>query len=551
MKVVIVGGVAGGASAAARLRRLNEDAQIIMFERGEYISFANCGLPYYVSGVIAKRNSLLVQTPKAMKSRFNIDVRTMSEVVAINPAKKEVEVKNLGTGETYQETYDYLVLAPGASPIVPNIPGVNLGNIFTLRNVPDSDMVKGFIDAEEPAVAAVIGAGFIGLEMAEVLQERGVEVHVVEAADQVMGFLDRDMAAIVHEYMRKEGIILHLGSQAAGFEGSDKVESVRLADGSSIPAQMVILGIGVRPEAKLAREAGLSLGSTGGILVNEYLQTSDPFIYAAGDAIQVRDFVTGRDALVPMASPANRQGRTVADNICGRNIKYNGAQGTGIVKIMDLVVGVTGANSKVLKQQNINFKSCLIHPFPHATYYPGGTQMTLKMLFDPQSGKVLGGQIVGQEGVDKRTDVLATAIRAGLTVFDLQELELAYAPPFSSAKDPVNMAAYAAGNLINGDVDSVDWVQVPEMVKNGAFLLDVRTEREVEKGTIEGATNIPLDDLRSRLNEIPTDRPIVASCQVGLRSYIANRILRQHGFDVKNIAGGYKLYETLKADHLI
>ncbi len=551
MKVVIVGGVAGGASAAARLRRLNEDAQIVMFERGEYISFANCGLPYYVSGVISKRNSLLVQTPKAMKSRFNIDVRTLSEVVAVKPASKEVEIKNLSTGETYLESYDYLVLSPGASPIVPNIPGVNLGNIFTIRNVPDSDMVKGYIDAEQPASAAVIGAGFIGLEMAEVLSARGVEVHVVEAADQVMGFVDRDMAAIVHQYMKKKGIKLHLNSQASGFEGTDKVEAVRLADGSSIPVQMVILGIGVKPETKLAREAGLSLGSTGGILVNEYLQTSDPFIYAAGDAIQVHDIVTGRDALVPMASPANRQGRTVADNISGRKIKYNGTQGTGIVKIIDLVVGVTGANSKVLKQQNIDFKTCLIHPFPHATYYPGGTQMTLKILFDPQSGKVLGGQIVGQEGVDKRIDVLATAIRAGLTVFDLQELELAYAPPFSSAKDPVNMAAYAAGNIIRGDVESVDWVQVPEMVKNGAFLLDVRTEREVETGSIDGAANIPLDDLRSRLNEVPTDRPVVVSCQVGLRSYIANRILRQHGFDVRNIAGGYKLYQILKADRLI
>ncbi|MEQ8200579.1 MAG: FAD-dependent oxidoreductase [Syntrophomonadaceae bacterium] len=551
MKVVIVGGVAGGASAAARLRRLDEEAQIVMLERGEYISFANCGLPYYVSGVIPKRSSLLVQTPKAMKRRFNIDVRTMSEVVGIFPAAKEVEVKNLTSGETYRESYDYLVLSPGASPIIPDIPGVKLPNVFTVRNVPDSDMVKGYIDARQPASAVVVGAGFIGLEMAEVLHARGVEVHILEAADQVMGPVDREMAAIVHQYLIKQGIKLHLNSQATAIEGADQAEAVRLADGSTIPTQMVVLGIGVRPETGLARQAGLALGSTGGIQVDEYLRTSDPFIYAAGDAIQVRDFVTGRDALVPMASPANRQGRMVADNICGRAIKYNGAQGTGIVKIIDLVCAVTGANAKVLKRQNIDFKSCIIHPFPHATYYPGGTQMTLKLLFTPDTGKVLGAQIVGYEGVDKRIDVVATAIRAGMTVFDLQELELAYAPPFSSAKDPVNMAAYTAGNIINGDVEAVDWLDVPELKEKGVFLLDVRTESEVERGPIEGAINIPLDELRSRLDEIPQDTVVAASCHVGLRSYIATRLLRQHGKNVKNISGGYKLYQTLKADKLL
>ena len=551
MKVVIIGGVAGGASAAARLRRLDEEAQIVMFERGEYISFANCGLPYYVSGVIPKRSSLLVQTPKAMKSRFNIDVRTMSEVVGIFPEAKQVEVKNLTSGETYREGYDYVVLSPGAAPIIPNIPGVKLPNVFTIRNVPDSDLVKGYVDVQQPAQAVVVGAGFIGLEMAEGLHERGVEVHVVEAADQVMGPLDREMAAIVHQYMRKQGIKLHLNSQAVAIEGTDQAEGVRLADGTLIPAQMVVLGIGVKPETSLARQAGLALGSTGGILVDEYLRTSDPFIYAAGDAIQVRDFVTGRDALVPMASPANRQGRMIADNICGRAIKYNGAQGTGIVKIIGMVCAVTGANAKILKKMNIDFKSCIIHPFPHATYYPGGTQMTLKLLFTPDTGKVLGAQIVGYEGVDKRIDVVATAIRAGMTVFDLQELELAYAPPFSSAKDPVNMAAYAAGNIINGDVDAVDWLDIPELKQKGVLLLDVRTPSEVEKGPIEGAVNIPVDELRSRLDEIPPDTVVAASCQVGIRSYIATRILRQHGKNVRNISGGYKLYQILKADKLI
>ncbi|MCX5779554.1 MAG: FAD-dependent oxidoreductase [Firmicutes bacterium] len=551
MKVVIVGGVAGGASAAARLRRLHEGAQIVMFERGEYISFANCGLPYYVGGIIPKRSSLLVQTPKAMHSRFNIDVRTLSEVVGVFPTTKEVEVKNLRSGETYRENYDYLVLAPGAAPFIPPIPGIDLANVFTIRNVPDSDMIKQYIEAEQPASAVVIGAGFIGIEMTEVLANEGVAVHLVEAGPQVMGGLDRDMAAIVHQYIRKKGIQLHLNSQAVAIEGPEKVAAVRLADGSSIEAQMVILGIGVRPETALAKGAGLALGSTGGILVDEYLRTSDAHIYAAGDAIQVKDFVTGRDTLVPMASPANRQGRTVADNISGRSIKYKGAQGTGIVRIMDLVIAVTGANARVLKGQNIDFQSCLIHPFPHATYYPGGTQMTLKILFAPLSGKVLGAQIVGYEGVDKRMDVLATAIRAGMTVFDLQELELAYAPPFSSAKDPVNMAAYAAGNIINGDVDGIEWGQVPELLAGGAFLLDVRTEREVESGNIQGAANIPLDELRERLAEVPRDKQILVSCQVGLRSYIAARILLQHGFTVKNIAGGFKTYQILRSDHLL
>jgi len=551
MKVLIIGGVAGGASAAARLRRLDEKAQIVMFERGEYISFANCGLPYYVGGTIKKRSALLVQTPKAMHKRFNIDVRIHSEVVGIYPPSKEVEVKDLQSGTTYRESYDYLVLAPGAAPFVPPIPGIDLDHVFTVRNVPDSDMIKQYIEAQQPATAVVVGAGFIGLEMAEVLAEMGIGVHVVEASPQVMGALDREMAAVVHQYIRKKGIQLHLNSQATSIEGAGRVSLVRLADGSTIEAQMVVLGIGVRPETGLAKQAGLALGTTGGILVDEYLRTSDPYIYAAGDAIQVKDIVTGRDALVPMASPANRQGRTVADNICGRAIKYEGAQGTGICRIIDLAIATTGANSRILQSRNIPFQTCLIHPFPHATYYPGAVQMTMKILFAAESGKLLGAQIVGYEGVDKRIDVLATAIRFGLTVFDLQELELAYAPPFSSAKDPVNMVGYAAGNIINGDVDKVDWLEVPALVQAGAFLLDVRTETEVETGAIEGAINIPLDDLRQRLNELPQDRDILVSCQVGLRSYVGTRILRQNGFKVKNIAGGYKLYQILKADHLI
>ncbi|NLU49869.1 MAG: FAD-dependent oxidoreductase [Syntrophomonadaceae bacterium] len=545
-KVVIVGGVAGGASAAARMRRLDEKAEIVMFERGEYISFANCGLPYYVGGIIPKRKSLLVQTPESLFRRFNIDVRTRSEVRRILRAEKQVEVMDLRKGEMYRESYDFLVLSPGATPIVPDIPGIDLPNVFSVRNVPDSDLVKRYIEEEKPDTAVVIGGGYVGLEMADVLYQSGVEVSVVEGAPQVMGALDPEMAAIVHHYLRRQGIGLYLGERAAALEGSYRVEKVVLESGRVVPADMVVLATGVKPEVWLAEEAGLALGSTGGILVDEYLRTSDPFIYAVGDAIQVKDFVTGRDVLVPLAGPANRQGRLAADNIAGRNVRYKGAQGTAIVKVIDLVVAVTGNNEKNLRKLGWDYLVCHTHPAPHATYYPGGTQMTAKLLFTPEEGKVLGAQIVGYEGVDKRIDVLATAIRAGMTVFDLQDLELAYAPPFSSAKDPVNMLGYTAANIIQKDVEVVYWDEVPRMVADGAFLLDVRTPREVETGAVENAYNIPVDDIRDRLEEIPRDREVLAYCQVGIRSYIANRILRQQGFRVKNISGGYKSYQGFK-----
>ncbi|MEQ8175299.1 MAG: FAD-dependent oxidoreductase [Syntrophomonadaceae bacterium] len=547
MKVVIVGGVAGGASAAARLRRLDEAAEIIMLERGEYISFANCGLPYYVGGTIKKRASLLVQTPKAMHRRFNIEVRTLSEVVRIIPESKEVEIQNHQTGEVYRENYDNLVLSPGAAPVIPPIPGVDLTGVFTIRNVPDSDAVKAYIENTQPQSAAVVGAGYIGLEMVEVLLQQNVKVHLIEAGTQVMGTLDADMASIVQQYLKKQGVNLYLNSLAEALEGEDQVQAVRLAGGEKIDANVVILGAGVRPEVKLAKEAGLAIGSTGGIQVDEFLKTSDPFIYAVGDAIQVKHYVTGQDVLIPLASPANRQGRIVADNIAGRPIPYKGAQGTGIVRVMDLVIGVTGANEKTLKSRGIEYLSCHTHPFPHATYYPGGRQMAAKLLFAPVTGKVLGAQIVGSEGVDKRIDVLATAIRAGMTVFDLQELELAYAPPFSSAKDPVNMLGYTAGNIINGDVESVAWEQVPDLVDKGGFLIDVRTPREIEAGGVDGAVNIPVDDIRDRINEIPKDRPVLVTCQVGIRAYVANRILRQKGYKVYNVSGGYMSYKAFKA----
>lgn len=546
LKVVIVGGVAAGASTAARLRRLDEGAQIIMFERGEDISFANCGLPYYIGGVIEKRKRLLVQTPKAMRDRFNIDVRTMSEVQKIMPEEKEVEVKNLLTGEIYRESYDYLVLCPGAGPIMPDIKGVDLPNVFTVRNIPDSDIIKQYVEEKKPAKAVVVGGGFIGLEMAEMLHGLGIEAAIVEAAPQVMGALDPEMAAIVHRYLRRQGVKLCLSSKLVGMEGSSQVERVILENGETLDTDIVIMGIGVRPEVWLAKEAGLAVGSTGGILVDDCMRTSDPFIYAAGDAVEVKDFVTGEKTLVPLAGPANRQGWVVANNIASRDVKYNGVQGTAIVKIMDMVVAVTGKNEKSLSKLGRDYLTCHIHPNSHATYYPGSTQMTLKLLFSPGEGQILGAQIVGYDGVDKRIDVLATAVRAKMTVYDLQELELAYAPPFSSAKDPVNMAGYVAANILQKAVQVVPWEEVPERVAGGAFLIDVRAPKEVEKGGVEGACNISVDELRARMDEIPKDKEILVFCQVGLRAYIAARILAQNGYDVKNIDGGYKLYRELR-----
>jgi len=545
-KVVVVGGVAAGATTVARLRRLDETAEIIMIERGEDISFANCGLPYYVGDVIKQRDRLLVQTPRSMSQRFNLDIRTLNEVQRIDPDQKEIEVRNLIDDTLYQENYDYLVLCPGAKPIVPDFPGVDKANVFTVRNIPDSDTIRHYIELTGVRSAVVVGGGFIGLEMAEMLHERGIKVSTVEAGPQVMNALDPEMAAIVHGYMKDKGIDLILNDRPVSLDGGTKVDQVSLASGRKIPTDMVILGIGVRPETWLAEQAGLAIGSTGGILVDEHMKTSDPNIYAAGDAVQIKDFQSGLDALVPLAGPANRQGWIIANNIAGRDLKYTGSQGTGIVKMMDMTIAMTGKNEKKLQQMGWDYLTCHIHPNSHATYYPGATQMTLKLLFSPGEGKVLGAQIVGFDGVDKRIDVLATAIRAGMTVFDLQELELAYAPPFSSAKDPVNMAAYVAGNMVLDDVKVVHWSQVEEMVKQGAYLLDVRTPGEVKLGAVPGAHNIPVDELRDNLDKIPKDKEIIAYCQVSLRSYIASRILRQNGFNVKNISGGYRLYSAIQ-----
>ncbi|HHY47046.1 MAG TPA: FAD-dependent oxidoreductase, partial [Firmicutes bacterium] len=560
-KVLIVGGVAGGASAAARLRRLDEEAEIVVFERGDYISYANCGLPYYIGGVIRERKKLLVQTPETMKARFNIDIRTQNEVTKIDRAHKRVHVKDLRTGKEYTETYDKLILSPGARPVKPGFPGIDLPSIFTLRDIPDTDRIKEFIEARKPHTAVVVGGGFIGLEMAENLHERGVKVSIVEMAPQVMDALDPEMASIVHNHLRDKGIRLYLGDGVKGFYKSgnesdtDDADAgivhgtiVELCSGRRIETDLVILAIGVKPDITLAKDAGLKIGDRGGIAVNEYLETSDPDIYAVGDAIEVTDFTTGRTMPVPLAGPANKQARIAADNICGKRRKYTGTQGTAIVKVFDLTVATTGSNEKTLKKLGRPCTGSIIHPLSHAGYYPGSIPMSVKIVFSPD-GQLLGAQVIGREGVDKRIDVLATAIRFHGTVYDLQELELAYAPPYSSAKDPVNMAGFVAGNILDGDVSIISYNELGSLDRDNTILLDVREPFECQLGMIEGAINIPLDQLRGRLHELPRDKDIVVYCQVGLRAYLACRILIQHGFTrVKNLTGGWRTYSAVIQD---
>lgn len=544
-KVVIVGGVAGGASTAARLRRVDEQAEIILLERGEHISFANCGLPYHIGGVIAERSKLLVQTAEAMKKRFRIDVRTFNEAVAIDREKKTVQIKNIQTGTVYEESYDVLVLSPGANPIKPPIPGIDHANIFTLRNIPDTDRVKSFVDTHHPQSAVVIGGGFIGIEMAENLHHRGLNVTLVEAADQVLAPVDYEMAAIVHEHIRSKQVNLVVKDGVKAFDDLAGQVKVTLQSGTEVVADLVILAIGVRPETALAKSCGLELGERGGIRVNESLQTSDPSIYAIGDAIEVVDFITGKHGLIPLAGPANKMGRIVANNIAGRPETYKKTQGTAIVKVFDLTVASSGANEKTLKREGIPYLASITHSGSHAGYYPGAIPMTLKILFTPE-GRLLGAQAVGYNGVDKRMDVLATCIRLGCSVFDLQDLELSYAPPFSSAKDPVNMAGYAAGNILHGDTDVIQWYDVPQIDLTQSLLVDVRTKMEWDMGFIPGAIHIPVDDLRNRLGELPKDKEIIVYCQVGLRGYLATRILRQNGFTrVKNLSGGWKTYSPI------
>src|SRR5271157_2444540 len=506
MKLLIVGGVAGGASAAARARRLAEDTQIVLFERGPDVSFANCGLPYYVGGEIAERNKLLVVTPELLRSRFRLDVRVRSSVEAIDRAAKNVRVRDLAAGREYEEAYDKLILAPGAAPLRPPIPGIDLPGVFTLRNLQDVDHIKDRVD-QGIKRAVVVGAGFIGLELVENFVRRGIAATVVELQDQVLPPFDKEMTTPLAEHLATQGVSLLLGQSAEAFEQGPDDLTVVLKSGIRLSAQLVVLGVGVRPENKLATDAGLQVGARGGIRVNEHLQTTDPDIYAVGDAIEVKDFVTGEPTQVPLAGPANRQGRIAADHIFGRQSRYRGTQGTAILRVFDLTAAMTGASEKTLRRLGRAFRKTYLHPMNHAGYYPGAEQMTLKLLFDPQGGKVLGAQAVGGAGVDKRIDVLAMAIQAGMTVFDLEEMELAYAPQYGSAKDPINMAGFVAGGLLRGDHPQVDVEAIlAAPVGERPFLVDVRTPQEFEGGHIPGAVNIPVDNLRSRLGKLPRDR---------------------------------------------
>ncbi|MFA5238180.1 MAG: CoA-disulfide reductase [Phycisphaerae bacterium] len=546
-KVLIVGGVAGGASAAARLRRLDEEAEIILFERGNYISFANCGLPYYVGQVIKNRDDLLVQTPEQFKARFNIDVRINNEVTAIDRKRKELNIKDLSSGNVYVEKYDKLILSPGAEPARPPIPGIESPRIFTLRNIPNADAISKFIEERKPKRAVVVGGGYIGLEMAENLRAQGLLVAVVEMLDQVIPVLDKEMANLLHEHLQGRSVALWLGDAVAGFRESDSKFFVDLKSGMKLCCDMAVLAIGVKPETKLAKESGLEIGSTGGIKVNESLQTSDPDIFAIGDAIEVQNFVLKTPCLIPLAGPANKHGRIAADNICGRDVKYKGTQGTAILKVFELTVGMTGASEKDLKKTDIDYEKVYIHPANHVGYYPGAQQMHIKMLFSKPDGKVLGVQIVGKDGVDKRIDVFAIAIRAGMSVFDLQELELAYAPPYGSGKDAVNMAGYAAGNILDGTA----LVKYYEHSDPNVLLLDVRSPSELAKGGIPTAVNIPVNQLRQRIDELPKNKTISVYCAVGIRSYIATRILKQKGFDANHIPGGYSTYLAMTGEEML
>ena len=548
MNYLIIGGVAGGATVAARLRRMDEKANIILFERGKYVSYANCGLPYYSGDTINNREKLFVQTAKGFTDRFRIDIRTEQEVTAIRPDKKEVEIKNLSTGETYTETYDKLVLSPGAEPLRPGIEGIGSKKIFTLRNVPDTDTIKNYVNTENPKRAIVVGGGFIGLEMAENLHDLGIQVDVVEMANQVMAPLDFSMAAIVHRQLTDKGVGLHLEDGVSRFEEKDGGVTVHLRSGKQIATDMVLLSIGVRPETKLAKDAGLAIGERGGITVNDYMQTSDADIYALGDAVEVRHLVTGQPALIPLAGPANKQGRIVADNIVfGNKEKYPGSIGTSIAKVFDLTVAAAGANAKLLQRNNIPYISSYTHGASHAGYYPGAVPLSIKILFAPENGKLLGAQIVGFNGVDKRIEMLAQVIQRGGTVHDLAELEHAYAPPYSSAKDPVNMAGFVAENILNKKSRIIQWRELAELPAD-TIRIDVRTHDEYKLGTIPGFINIPVDELREHLDELPKEKPIVVTCAVGLRGYLAYRILVQNGFKhVRNLSGGYKTWSVATA----
>lgn len=543
-KVLIVGGVAGGASAAARLRRLDEDAEIIMFERDAHISFANCGLPYYVGESIQDRSKLMVQTPESMKSRFNLDVRIHSEVTEIHVNEKTVTVNSKDNG-VYTESYDYLILSPGAKPLKPPIPGIDSNLIFTLRNIPDTDRIKSYVDREDIQNAVVIGGGYIGVEMAENLRHRGLDVTLVEAAPHILAPFDSDMVTFAEKELQDNGVRLQLGDGVQSFEEKDGKITVSLQSGKKATTDMVILAIGVAPDTGFLRDSGIKLGARGHILVNASLQTNCDGVYAVGDAVEITDFVSGQQSAVPLAGPANKQGRIVADHICGLQSTYKGTQGTAIIKIFGLTGASTGSNERVLTKLNIPYRTVYVHPSSHASYYPGAKPIALKLLFNDE-GTILGAQAFGEKGVDKRIDVIATVLRLKGTVNDLAELELTYAPPFSSAKDPVNMAGYLAQNVLSGQAEVVTLRDVENINPDQQILLDVRTKAEYDQGHIEGALHIPVDELRTRSQELDPDKEIYAYCAVGMRGYIASRILKQKGYRVKNVSGGYRSYSMSK-----
>ena len=563
-KIVIIGGVAGGASAAARARRLSEEAQIIMFERGPFISFANCGLPYHIGGDIQNRSELLLQTPESFLARFNVDVRPLSEVVNIDRQNKQVTVRLLSDGSEYTESYDFLLLSPGAGPIVPPIPGINNPLTYSLRNIPDMDKIIHAIGENQVEHATVVGGGFIGLEMMEAFHALGIKTTLVELADQVMTPVDKEMAGFAHQEIRDKGIDLRLGvaleavefvptKSIASFDSGENTKhqhingslTLSLNSGESFDTDILIMAIGVRPETNLAEQAGLDIGQLGGIKTNAQMQTSDKSIYAVGDAIEEQDFVTGEQTVVPLAGPANRQGRMAANNMFGANESYQGTQGTAICKIFDLAIASTGKNEKQLKRDGINFEKVYVHTASHASYYPGAEIVSFKMLFDPTTGKILGAQAAGKDGIDKRIDIMAVAQRAGMTVDQLQHLELTYAPPFGSAKDVINQAAFVATNLIKGDSTAIHFDEIDNLTEK-QLLLDVRNPGELENGFIEGGINIPVDELRQRLNELPKDKEIIIYCQVGLRGNVAYRQLVNNGFKARNLIGGYRTYQFAK-----
>lgn len=551
-RVLIVGGVAGGASCAARLRRMDERAEIFLFERGGEVSFANCGLPYYIGGVISERRHLLVATSERFRDLFNVEVRTWHDVRRIDRQNRSIEVQNVQTGAVMQEAYDALVLAPGAEPIRPPLPGIDLPGVFTLRNLFDTDQVHKWISHRKVTRAVVVGGGYIGLEMVENLSRRSVNVTLLELTGQVMPPMDPEMVAPVHEELRRQGVDLRLGNAVAAMEpGADETITVVAQDGQRFPAELVILAVGVKPDTRLARESGLELGPTGGIRVDDQMRTSDPAIFAVGDAVEVRDFVTGRSALIPLAGPANRQGRIAADVICGRDARFRGSQGSAVVGIFDLTLAMTGATEKSLRRAGMAYEKSYTHAVHHASYYPGAERIALKLLFAPDSGRVLGAQAVGRAGVEKRIDVIAMAIQKGATVFDLEEAELCYAPQYGSAKDPVNMAGFVAANILRGDVAVGHWSdwKRQEAAGNVPVTLDVRPTVAVAADAIPGTIRIPLGELRARLDELPRDREIWVHCAVGQTSYNAVRLLKQHGFKVRNISGGMASYKMEPEGH--